>query len=35
MNKVVRYILLAIWPIWVPILLVMLGLLQKVDQALR
>jgi len=35
MNKIVRYVLIATWYIWVPILLVMLGLIQKVDQALR
>jgi len=32
MNKVVRYILIATWPIWIPILIVLLGLIQKVDQ---
>jgi len=35
MNKVVRYALIATWPIWVPILIVMLGLIQKIDQAFR
>jgi len=35
MNKVVRYILIATWPLWVPVLIVMLGLIQKVDQAVN
>jgi len=35
MNKVIRYILIVTWPVWVPVLIVMLGLIQKVDQALR
>jgi len=35
LNKVVRYALIATWPVWLPILIVMLGLIQKVDQALR
>jgi len=35
MNKVVRYVLIATWYIWVPILMFMLGLIQKVDRALN
>jgi len=35
MNKIVRYALIATWYIWVPVLIVMLGLIQKVDRALR
>jgi len=30
MNKVIRYALIATWYIWVPILILMLGLIQKV-----
>jgi len=35
MNKAIRYALIATWPVWVPILIVMLDLIQKVDQAFR
>jgi len=35
MNKIVRYALIATWPIWLPVLIVMLGLIQKVDRAFR
>jgi len=35
MNKIVRYALIATWPVWLPILMVMLGLIQKVDQAVN
>jgi len=35
MNKVARYVLIATWPVWAPILIVMLGLIQKVDQAVN
>jgi len=35
MNRAVRYALIATWPIWVPILIIMLGLIQKVDRAVN
>jgi len=34
-NKVVRYALIATWPIWLPILMLMLWLIQQVDRAVN